>query len=67
VTRSLILQCEKCRGYALKETCPKCGGRAKNPLPPKYSPEDPYGEYRRRLKKLNKQQAATPPAAGRGR
>jgi H/ACA ribonucleoprotein complex subunit 3 len=58
VTRSLILQCEKCSEYCLKETCPRCGGKAKNPLPPKYSPEDPYGEYRRRLKKLTRQEAA---------
>lgn len=63
MTRSLILQCDKCHEYCLTETCPRCGGRARNPLPPKYSPEDPYGEYRRRLKKLTRQEAAQPKAA----
>jgi rRNA maturation protein Nop10 len=33
-------------------TCPACGVAAKNPLPPKYSPEDPYAVYRRRLRRL---------------
>jgi len=31
--------------------CAACGGALKNPLPPKYSPEDAYGSYRRKLKK----------------
>ena len=57
MTRSLILQCEKCSRFTLTEACPACGGRAKNPLPPKYSPEDPYGEYRRKLKRLTRQEA----------
>jgi H/ACA ribonucleoprotein complex subunit 3 len=34
----------------MKEVC-SCGGKAVNPRPPKYSPEDPYGEYRRKAKK----------------
>lgn len=52
MTRSLILLCAKCNDFTLSETCPRCGSLAKNPLPAKYSPEDPYGEYRRRLKRL---------------
>lgn len=52
MTRSLILQCERCHRYTLSEACPVCKGHARNPLPAKYSPEDPYGEYRRRLKRL---------------
>ena len=58
MTRSLILQCEKCHEFTLQEECPRCHGKAKNPLPPKYSPEDPYGEYRRRLKRLVRDEAA---------
>ena len=58
MTRSLILQCTKCHSYTLSETCPKDKGRAINPLPAKYSPEDPYGEYRRRLKALTRQEQA---------
>jgi len=33
--------------YTLKETCAHCGGKAGNPLPPRFSPLDPYGKYRR--------------------
>ncbi len=58
MTRSLILQCEKCRRFTLSEVCPACKGHAKNPLPAKYSPEDPYGEYRRKLKRLTRQENA---------
>lgn len=52
MTRSLIQQCTKCATYTLLEKCPACGSPARNPLPPKYSPEDAYGAYRRKLKKL---------------
>ena len=31
--------------------CPKCGKKALSPIPAKYSPEDPYGKYRREAKK----------------
>jgi H/ACA ribonucleoprotein complex subunit 3 len=43
--------CRTCRRYTLKERCPQCGGATASPLPPKYSPEDRYGAYRRRLKR----------------
>lgn len=57
MSRSLILQCDKCHRFTLHEACPSCKGRARNPLPPKYSPEDPYGEYRRKLKRLTRAEA----------
>lgn len=44
-----ILKC-KCGQYTMENTCPKCGGVADNPRPPKWSPEDKYGEYRRQAK-----------------
>ncbi|KXB03175.1 ribosome biogenesis protein [candidate division MSBL1 archaeon SCGC-AAA261F19] len=45
-------KCKVCGGYTLKESeCPKCGGELGTPHPPKFSPEDPYGKYRRRLKR----------------
>ncbi|MFH0859728.1 MAG: RNA-protein complex protein Nop10 [Candidatus Altiarchaeota archaeon] len=47
-----MLKCEKCGEYTLKSACPKCGARAKTVVPPKYSPEDKYGEYRRRMTAL---------------
>jgi H/ACA ribonucleoprotein complex subunit 3 len=44
-----ILKCQKCGKYVMKESC-ECGGKALSPIPPKYSPEDKYGEYRRKVK-----------------
>jgi H/ACA ribonucleoprotein complex subunit 3 len=45
-----ILKCPKCREYTTKETCPKCGAKAVNIKPPKYSPKDAYAGYRRKAK-----------------
>jgi H/ACA ribonucleoprotein complex subunit 3 len=47
-----MLRCPKCEEYTLQEACPRCATRAKDPRPAKFSPEDPYGEYRRKLKRL---------------
>jgi H/ACA ribonucleoprotein complex subunit 3 len=44
-------KCSDCGGYTLKEKCPSCGGKTTSPHPPKFSPQDPYGKYRRQLKK----------------
>ena len=44
-----ILRCTKCGKYTLHEECP-CGGKAQEVKPPRYSPEDPYGDYRRKAK-----------------
>ena len=44
-----ILKCGKCHAYTMKETC-TCGGKAITSKPPKYSPEDKYGSYRRTAK-----------------
>lgn len=46
-----IRKCESCNIYTLAETCDSCGAKTINPAPPKYSPEDKYGEYRRKQKK----------------
>ena len=45
-----ILKCKNCKAYTLHETCPKCKGEAVIVRPPKYSPDDPYAEYRRKAK-----------------
>ncbi|WP_332898520.1 RNA-protein complex protein Nop10 [Haladaptatus sp. CMSO5] len=37
--------------YTLSATCPICGAEAVNSAPAKFNPEDPYGEYRRALKR----------------
>lgn len=44
-----MLKCQKCHSYALDEQC-SCGGKRISPKPPKYSPEDKYGAYRRQVK-----------------
>ncbi len=46
--RSEIRRCEACGRYALHLSCPVCGTPASCPVPPRYSPEDRMGEYRRR-------------------
>jgi len=48
--KSKIRKCEICGEYTLKDVCGRCGRATKNPMPPKFSPKDPYGEYRRMMK-----------------
>lgn len=45
-----IMRCA-CGAYTTKPVCPKCGKSTGLPKPPKYSPEDRYGRYRRLAKK----------------
>ncbi len=46
-----MFKMKKCKcGYTLKDACPKCGAKATSVHPPKFSPEDKYGEYRRKAK-----------------
>ena len=47
--RSILKKCSACGRYTLQEACPSCGARTGNPMPPRYSPEDRYGRYRRAL------------------
>ena len=44
-----ILKCEKCGRYTMKEQC-SCSGKALNPKPAKFSPDDKYAHYRRKAK-----------------
>ncbi|MFH1590626.1 MAG: RNA-protein complex protein Nop10 [archaeon] len=46
-----ILSCPKCGTYTLHEECATCGGKTQESKPPKYSPEDKYGGYRRTAKR----------------
>ena len=46
-----ILRCPKCERYTMKDTCPKCNEKTLTTIPAKYSPEDPYGAYRREAKR----------------
>ncbi len=45
-----ISKCKKCEIYTIKQKCPECGGEVVRPIPPKYSPVDKYGKYRRKVK-----------------
>jgi H/ACA ribonucleoprotein complex subunit 3 len=49
--RTLLRRCPSCQEYTLGAKCPRCGAQVEVPLPPRYSPDDRYGEYRRRLRK----------------
>ncbi|MHA1191809.1 MAG: nucleolar RNA-binding Nop10p family protein, partial [Promethearchaeota archaeon] len=47
-----LLKCKECNQYGLNNSennskCSNCGGQLLNPRPPKYSPIDKYGKYRR--------------------
>lgn len=48
-----IKKCNKCKRYTMKDKCPTCGGETINPLPPKFSPIDKFGKWRRKLIKGN--------------
>jgi H/ACA ribonucleoprotein complex subunit 3 len=45
-----ILFCGKCNKYTIKDVCPLCNGSVVSHKPPKYSPEDKYGKFRREVK-----------------
>lgn len=47
----IMRKCVSCGRYTLKGTCPICGGKTIMPIPPRFSVEDPYGKYRRMLRK----------------
>ncbi|MFH1722519.1 MAG: RNA-protein complex protein Nop10 [Candidatus Altiarchaeota archaeon] len=44
-----LLKCSKCGQYTLNKVC-SCGEKTRPPKPPRYSPQDRYGKYRRLLK-----------------
>ncbi len=48
---TLIRKCKECGAYTLHDRCHICGGETVEVLPPRFSPEDRYGKYRRMLKR----------------
>jgi H/ACA ribonucleoprotein complex subunit 3 len=46
-----ILKCTKCGSYGLIDKC-ECAGMRIEVRPPKFSPEDKYGQYRRDAKNI---------------
>jgi len=53
-----LLKCPGCNAYTMKEHCPNCSAKALSPKPPKYSPEDKYGHYRRIVKEEERKKLA---------
>ncbi|PKK85453.1 MAG: ribosome biogenesis protein [Thermoplasmata archaeon HGW-Thermoplasmata-1] len=51
---SVIKYCPKCKEYTLQDNCPECKGKSVQPGPARFSPEDTYGDYRRKLKLLDR-------------
>ncbi|OPY54868.1 MAG: Ribosome biogenesis protein Nop10 [Methanosaeta sp. PtaU1.Bin060] len=47
--RSKILRCTACGRYTLRAVCPVCGALTATTKPARFSPDDPYGKYRRAL------------------
>ncbi len=45
-----ILLCQSCNTYTMKLIC-TCGEKTSPVKPPKFSPEDKYGDYRRKVLK----------------
>jgi len=43
-----IRKCGKCGRYTLSEICTICNVPTVCPVPPRYSPEDRMGDYRRK-------------------
>jgi H/ACA ribonucleoprotein complex subunit 3 len=41
--------------YTLGADCPECGATAVNTAPAPFDPADPYGEYRRALKRRDRE------------
>jgi len=51
---SQILYCLNCKKYTLNKVCDKCNHKTVIKKPARYSPQDRHGEYRRKLKKLDR-------------
>ena len=45
--KSRLRKCPSCGKYTLLGACRRCGVATFCPVPPRYSPEDRMGEYRR--------------------
>ena len=48
--RTSILYCKECNKYTMSKRCVLCSIQTSNPLPPRFSPQDKYGKYRRMLR-----------------
>ena len=55
-----IYYCPACKTYTVGNTCLKCKQKTIIPDPPRFSPQDHYGSYRRTLKKQLKKNVKNP-------
>lgn len=46
-----LKKCKFCKTYTLVDICPKCGRPTANPHPPRFSPIDRFGPWRRKALK----------------
>ncbi len=46
-----IRKCPVCGAYSISELCSRCNSPTSVAKPAKFSPLDPYGVYRRKMKK----------------
>ncbi|MDG6228387.1 MAG: RNA-protein complex protein Nop10 [Candidatus Thermoplasmatota archaeon] len=53
---TLLQYCTTCNEYTLYAICPRCQGKTIRRHPPRFSPQDNYGKYRRMLKKEQKRE-----------
>ena len=51
-----LLYCSSCKIYTLNKKCDKCKNKSVSKYPPRFSPQDNYGKYRRELKKSSKKE-----------
>ena len=51
---SNLRYCKNCKEYTLEDICMKCNKKTISKYPPRFSPQDRYGKYRRELKKQEK-------------
>ena len=49
-----LYYCLDCKEYTLQNICPNCNKKTIEPKPARFSPQDNYGPYRRKLKKQQK-------------
>lgn len=51
MNKKSIRYCPRCKVYTFKEICKFCNEKTVLNIPPKFSPEDKWGKYRREMKK----------------
>jgi H/ACA ribonucleoprotein complex subunit 3 len=49
-----LYYCKNCKDYTLDSICKKCNENTISKYPPRFSPQDRFGEYRRKLKKIER-------------